>query len=463
MKKLRSFLVLASVCMVLTGCPENNEDPNEPYEPEETVTDSEKDAGSTDGSVDGNVDGALDGDVFDSGGADGVVDGNVVDSGGTDGSTDGSSSDAGATTGSTNGELLDAGSADDIDEPVVDAGGQQATLSCATLDAVVWRWGGTSGPCGPQNSVTFHADGRIVESLQGSSPEGPDNTCVATQRHFEVFALDNQAFIQSVCEDYLSTHEADEGCVGAYSRWIFMEGDEALEQTGNLSCGNTSMATSAAAYQDLVDSLMAPNTCEYGCNSSADCLAGYRCQGAVSSGAVAKGQCLENGVTIPGEGENCDTSDGPCGEDLVCVGDLMGEGWGTPTCDPGWMGNAFFSNEAVVLPAPGSGETVVSTLAACGLATVPEGAIITLKTSGGLTADFEYSLVNPNGSITDLSEAFESLTTGITIRPPGDEDVNGLWTLSIKAPAVDGGIEDASSSSGITIQGWSLYLESRFD
>ena len=299
MEKLRSFLVLASVCMVLTGCPENNDDPNEP---EETVTNPEKDAVSTDGTVDGNVDGALDGNMVDSGSGDGFADGNVIDSGSTDGSTDGSSSDAGAATGSTDGQLFDAGSADGIDEPVVDAGGQQATLSCATLDAVVWRWGGTSGPCGPQNSVTFHADGRIVESLQGSSPEGPDNTCVATQRHFEVFALDNQAFIQSVCEDYLANHEAGEECVGAYSRWVFMEGDEALEQTGNLSCGNTSMTTSAAAYQDLMDSLMAPNTCEYGCNTSADCLAGYRCQGAVSSGAVAKGQCLENGDN--GYGDN---------------------------------------------------------------------------------------------------------------------------------------------------------------
>lgn len=453
MKNVISFLAKGSILIILVGCPETTDEPTDPNNTEENIPNTDNDAGSTEGSVDGSMsdagspDGSVDGSGLDSGNLDGGVEGSAVDSGISDGSVDGSGLDAGSSAGSTDGQMLDAGSADGTD-PVVDAGMQQA-LNCATLDTVVWKWGGTSGPCGPQNSVTFHANGQIVESLQGFSPEGPNNTCVATERHFEVLGVRTQALIQSVCEDYINNFGSNEGCVGAYSRWVFMDGDEELEQTGNLSCGNTSMAASAAAYETLMGSLMAPNTCEYGCETSDACADGYRCQGAVSAGSEGMGQCIENGVTMAGQGANCGTSDGPCGEGLVCIGDLMGAGWNTPTCEPAWMANTFASNSMLSIS---DNDAVTDSQVVCGLYTVPMGGILYLDIEHDDLSQLEVSLDNPDGGyLLSFTPTAAILSEGLVITPPTDESVNGTWTLRV---------EDIVSGSTGTLNGWALYLES---
>jgi len=421
------------------------------------LPDAQNDAGSSEGSVDGSTDASADGSDLDSGSADGTTDGSAVDSGSSagnafdagnsEGTPDGSALDSGSSDGATDGQILDAGSTDGT-APIVDAGGAQA-FNCATLDSVVWRWGGTSGPCGPQNSVTFHANGQIVESLQGFSPEGPNNTCVATERHFEVLASRTHALIQSVCEDYVNNFAANEGCLGAYSRWVFMNGDEEIEQTGNLSCGNASMSASETVYNAFMDSLMAPNTCEYGCGTSDACDDGYRCQGAVSSGSEGMGQCIEVGVTIVGQSATCATSDGPCGDGLVCIGDLMGEGWNTPTCEPAWMANRFASNPMVAIP---DNSFVMNSQVVCGLYTVPMGGILYLDITHDNISQLQVSLDNPDGGYAYSFTLTETiLNEGIIVRPPTDESANGTWTLRV---------EDTVSGSTGTLNGWALYLES---
>ena len=457
MKYNKITIAVCAFSMMLFGCPENTEESTEPNQPTEQLPDTQNDAGSSDGAVDGSTDASVDGSDLDSGSADGATDGSAVDSGSSDGavldagsadgSTDGSVSDAGSSEGAADGSVTDAGSTDGT-VPIVDAGGGQ-TINCANLDSVVWRFGGTSGPCGPQNSVTFHADGRIEERLQGSSPEGPNNTCVATERHFEVLASRTQALIQSVCNDYIENHEAVFGCVGAYSRWVFMDGDEEVEQTGNLSCGNTSMAASDVAYEAFMSSLMAPNTCDYGCNTSDDCSDGYRCQGAVSSGTVGKGQCLENGVSIVGQGATCDVGDSPCNEGLVCIGDLMGEGWNAPTCEPAWMANKFASNPALAIPEQGS---VTDNMVVCGLYTVPMGGILYLDVTHDNPSQLEVTLDNPDGGYAYSFMLTDTiLNEGLIVRPPTDESANGTWVLSVT---------DTVSGSTGSLNSWALYLES---
>ena len=465
MKNISFYLVMAFLFIILTGCPESTEDPAEPNQPEEMMPSSQNDAGGSEGPVNGsvidagNTDASADGSDLDSGSTDGTVDGSSLDSGNSDGvardagssdgTTDGSAMDAGSSDGATDGSAIDAGSSDGAtDGQLLDAGSEQA-FSCANLDSVVWRFGGTSGPCGPQNSVTFHANGQVVESLQGFSPEGPNNTCVANERHFEVLASRTQALIQSVCEDYLANHEAVFGCVGAYSRWVFMDGGEEVEQTDNLSCGNTSMSASAAVYEAFMDSLMAPNTCEYGCSSNDECDEGYRCQGAVSSGSEGMGQCIENGVLITGEGATCDSSDGACSDDLVCTGDLMGEGWNAPTCEPAWTANRFASNPVVAIP---DSSFIINSQTICGLYTVPMGGILYLDITHDNISQLQVSLDNPDGGYAYSFTLTETiLNEGLIVRPPTDESANGTWTLRVE-DTVSGGIG--------TLNGWALYLES---
>jgi hypothetical protein len=200
----------------------------------------------------------------------------------------------------------------------------------------------------------------------------------------------------------------------------------------------------------LMDSLMAPNTCEYGCGTTADCLDGYRCQGAVSAGSEGMGQCIESDVTVAGEGANCGASDGSCGEGLVCIGDLMGEGWNTPTCEPAWMANSFASNPMLSIPNNGF---VTDSQVACGLYTVPMGGILYLDITHDNLSQLEVSLDNPDGGyLLSFTPTAEILSEGLVITPPTDESANGTWTLRVE--------DTVSGTTTGVLNGWALYLES---
>jgi subtilisin-like proprotein convertase family protein len=171
----------------------------------------------------------------------------------------------------------------------------------------------------------------------------------------------------------------------------------------------------------------------------------------------AYAQCVDTG-NVDGQGAACDLQT-PCGPDLACLGEYAwgGGGW----CIPGWMANTFYSAEQVAIP-DGDATGVVTTIVACGLATVPVDVVVTLQIDHPRPEDLVVTLFDPTADPADFVEgAFDVLwdhvadgETTLVAGFPGDDSVNGAWELQV--------IDTEAGMSG-ALRGWSIYLLSNWD
>ena len=183
------------------------------------------------------------------------------------------------------------------------------------------------------------------------------------------------------------------------------------------------------------------------CRGTGDCAAALPCRG-VFAGA---GKCAAN-VNHSSNGDPCAT-DAACGTPLMaCHGATQEAGY----CGPAWMRDTFA--DAATTPIPDNG-TVERRVIARGLASVPTDVIIKLRIVHPRASQLRITLANRSGTellVHDGTAADDGhdLVIDRPIGVPGDEAVNGDWTLSV---------QDRAATQTGTIAGWELTLGSRWD
>lgn len=197
------------------------------------------------------------------------------------------------------------------------------------------------------------------------------------------------------------------------------------------------------------------------CSDHDACGPGLQCWGTIDEhpayGRV--GRCTDPalGTASPARGDQCfGPDDCPLEDGLVCAGYQFE--WGH--CRAAWKAGSYHDQATFEIPDDG---TLERDLGVFGLATVVENMAIDLSITH---PDPSQLLVTLRGALRDEGTTvtvFDGATQPVPgahvhiSRPvgfPGDESVNGLWTLYI---------EDRAGGSVGTLHGWSLHLVTRWD
>jgi len=191
------------------------------------------------------------------------------------------------------------------------------------------------------------------------------------------------------------------------------------------------------------------------CFDTDQCVGDLRCYGVPRDGSGDQGQCVDTSP-IPGEGERCDRW-APCQDGLICAGWTL---WGEGDCVPQWMAGRFEADIAspyAIGDAPSGG--IASSVTVSGLASVPVDLEVTVHVDHPRPSDLVITLVDPNGAravLWDRSPEFDGrdrsfVTSGEISR---DDTVNGRWQLRV---------EDEVTGETGTLNGWTLFVVSRWD
>lgn len=178
------------------------------------------------------------------------------------------------------------------------------------------------------------------------------------------------------------------------------------------------------------------------CDADTKCSPGLFCTG----GSTSIGRCVD--TNVDGSGDPC-SAEGVCAAGLVCGGrdeDFSG------ICVPEWMRDEYVNEGAASIPDTGSTGMSVDVF---GLATVPMEGVVTAIIDHPRPQDLELTLENPIGtSVMVLPLGAATIPASIPVNVPGDEQANGLWTLTVT---------DTKAGQTGTVTFFALELTSRFD
>ncbi len=220
---------------------------------------------------------------------------------------------------------------------------------------------------------------------------------------------------------------------------------------------------------DLYDGTSAANLgCEIeagpgwaACSENADCGGGLTCYARINHPTDGMlGKCLEPSLAQghPDNSLDC-ASNADCSfaDGLLCSGLSI---FDTGFCRPAWMFGSFSSFTSSSIPA---NSVVEQDIYVYGLATVPEDAHIKFSLSHADVSALNISVIpagRDNASLatvftgaTDASPGQTSLSIDANLFHPGDEDLNGRWTLHI---------ENTGGATG-SVSGFQLDFSSRFE
>ncbi len=189
------------------------------------------------------------------------------------------------------------------------------------------------------------------------------------------------------------------------------------------------------------------------CGGDADCAAGLECAG--RNQATGVGRCVATSVEPAGSGATCSSltpCDWPTG--LWCAGTAWG---GEGLCLPAWMQARFASTEESVIPGgPEAGLDVA--IEVYGLATVTTDAWLRAVIRHPAVEGLRVTLEDPDTTeavVYDGQSSGADLVLDLAVRGiPGDESVNGRWTLHVR---------NAAAGPRGTLESWELVLGSRWD
>ncbi|MEZ4268542.1 MAG: proprotein convertase P-domain-containing protein [Myxococcota bacterium] len=190
------------------------------------------------------------------------------------------------------------------------------------------------------------------------------------------------------------------------------------------------------------------------CGADADCASGLKCTGRSPNTGV--GRCVATSVEPVGSGDSC-SGEAPCAWEagLWCAGVSAWGGEGL--CLPAWMQARFASSAEVAIP---DGVELGADLGieAYGLATVATDAWLRVVIRHPAVEQLHVSLEDPASTdvvVYDGESSGADLVLDLAVRGiPGDESVNGRWTLHVR---------DLASGQAGVVESWELRLGSRWD
>lgn len=141
------------------------------------------------------------------------------------------------------------------EEPENSDAGQTIQLVCADIDKIEKGWGGSTGECGPHNSITVTEEGNVTESIGSANPPEGETECAdPVVTTYSASPANARTLINTVCDDFNTNYEPPENLdQGSYANWGFFQDDNLL----------ASAATNMTISSNALDSFMAgltPNT-----------------------------------------------------------------------------------------------------------------------------------------------------------------------------------------------------------
>jgi hypothetical protein len=189
------------------------------------------------------------------------------------------------------------------------------------------------------------------------------------------------------------------------------------------------------------------------CRIAEDCEPGERCTGIPNDESSSYGLCYDPTIPPGAEAPCATTTD--CGPGLVCLGQYAFAGDGF--CVPAWQHGTFENTVQRWIPADGS--VVATGVVVRGLATVPVDIWVHVDTNHSRPHDLRISIRDPNGDVGLLWDGPN--TTGSMPSTlvhscciPGDDYVNGWWTLLV---------ENVGGHGTGNLYGWTLDIISQWD
>ncbi|MDP6946868.1 MAG: proprotein convertase P-domain-containing protein, partial [Myxococcota bacterium] len=218
--------------------------------------------------------------------------------------------------------------------------------------------------------------------------------------------------------------------------WTGSVSDDSLWTSGRVGLRSTSQVPSSAhvLFDDVqIDGervgatlCEAGTICDIGCLGNEDCAGDTTCLGKPSSAPGVVGKCVDTGW-VEGSGDSCDLED-PCGPGLACLGEYA---WGSGGwCVEGWFAKTFVSHETVGIPDLADVPATTSVVA-CGLASVPVDVYVTVDIDHPRPADLVVTLHDPNGETRVISDMEDVIEQMMVVGFPGDDSVNGVWSLEV--------------------------------
>jgi hypothetical protein len=195
------------------------------------------------------------------------------------------------------------------------------------------------------------------------------------------------------------------------------------------------------------------------CGGEQTCAAGFRCEGAIDHPIFGRlGRCSDPTLGSGHAGNDC-FEQGACGPGAYCAGWEFEFG----LCTPAWMFGDHDDRVGVTVTDGGTGE---ADLFVHGGASVPIDLHLDMELFHAQdVSQLRVTLVAPLRDEGTISVPFDGATAGLPLgtrahtlhlRPayPGDEPINGRWTIVV---------EDRAGGGGGGVSSWGLTYNSRFD
>jgi hypothetical protein len=204
---------------------------------------------------------------------------------------------------------------------------------------------------------------------------------------------------------------------------------------------------------DLVGCAVTAGPALKDCGADVDCASGLKCVGRNHNTGV--GRCVATDPEPAGTGATC-SAEAPCAWPLGlwCSGTAWG---GDGICQNAWMQGRFESFEEAAIP-DGTDAGLDVSIEVYGLATVTTDAWFRAVIRHPAVEQLRVTLEDPDTTdvvVYDGASSGADLVLDLAVRGfPGDESVNGRWTLRVR---------DLVTGESGTLESWELTLGSRWD
>ena len=293
---------------------------------------------------------------------------------------------------------------------------------------------------------------RVIDSVNGLGALERDQIVLAVQASSHTDVTTAEEALERVDQNQINQVEVwDDTGRRSFTAYEYGAGDNSY---GRIFAHGTSETAAKIGDGEIRECTAMHGPEGRACATDDQCAAPARCTGMAPE--TGRGLCVNTMVDHPDEGASCTAEVGcPLDSGLLCAG-LTREPEGL--CFPAWMRRRV--EVAPQLPIDPTAPTQ-ATIVMSGLATVDMDVAIEVVLSQARGGNLRITLSNPATAEVVLFDG-PSPDSVLELSMPvigfsGDEQVVGAWTLTVTDTT------PGSSSTGATLDRWSLLVGSRWD